>query len=94
MLISLILFLAEAHFTEDFSVIIQIMWKINSAVILILTKWSLQKFAHDTTTVLSCHVQTFVAIRWSVMELQQNRYSIKFELRWKIHKWNVPLVDI
>ena len=35
----------------------------------ILTKWSLQNFAHDTTAVLLCHVQNFVVISWPIIEL-------------------------
>ena len=47
----------------------------------ILIQWSLQNFVHDTTAVLSCHVQKLVAILWPATELQQGEFSIEFELR-------------
>ena len=53
-------------------------YKFGFTLILILTMWLLQNFAHDTTAVLSCHVQKFVAIWWSVIELQQGEVSIKY----------------
>ena len=37
--------------------------------------------AHDTTAVLSWHVQKFVAIWWPAAELQQRAFSIEFELQ-------------
>ena len=43
------------YFTDDFSIKIQIRWKFQFVQILI--KWWLQNFAHDTTTILSLHLQ-------------------------------------
>ena len=58
------------------------------ALIPILTKWSLQNFAHVTTAVLSWHVQKFVVIGCLEIELQHNGFVIKFELWLKqISKW-------
>ena len=51
-----------AHFTNNFSITIQMWWKFNFALIQILKKWSLQYLAHDTTAGLSWHVTNFVAI--------------------------------
>ena len=53
---------AGAHFTNNFSITIQMWWKFHFALIQILTKWSLQYLAHDTTAELSWHVPNFVAI--------------------------------
>ena len=35
------------------------------------------KFGNDTTTVLSCYVQSFVVMRWTEIELPQNIYIMK-----------------
>ena len=53
----------------------------------ILIQWSLQNLVHGTTTVLSWHVQKFVAIWWPATDLWQGEVSIQFELR-----ANKPLV--
>ena len=45
------------------------------------TRHSLQNFVHDTTAVLSWHVQKLVAIWWQTMEIQQGKIPIEFELR-------------
>ena len=60
-----------------FSIVIQIRWKFGLGVIPWQGSISLQKFAHDTTAQLSCHVQNFVAItspqlRWEQMKLPSN----------------------
>ena len=78
------------HFMNNFSIVILIQWKFNSALIQVVTKWSLWNFANGMTAVLSWHVQNFVAIRHPTMTLQSNWFSIKFELRWKNHSWNGP----
>ena len=57
-----------AHFNKDFHILIEIRWKFYIDLIHILMWWSLQNFAHDTTTLLSCHVQKF-AVEW-VQELE------------------------
>ena len=41
------------------------------------SKWAQQIFAHAITAMLSWHVQTFVAIRWLVIEIQQGEASIE-----------------
>ena len=43
------------------------------ALIHILMKLSPQNFTNDTTAVLSRHMQTFVAIWWSELELEFHR---------------------
>ena len=72
-----------AHFTNNFSITIQMWWKFHFALIQILIKWSLQYLAHGTTAGLSWHVLNFVAIWSSVIELELNEISIEFELWWK-----------
>ena len=57
-----------AHFTNNFSITIQMWWKFHFAPIQILIKWSLQYLAHGTTAGLSWHVPNFVAIWSSVIE--------------------------
>ena len=51
-----------AHFTYEFSIVIQIRWKIRSALVHALLIWWLWNFAHNTTAVLSWHMQNFVTI--------------------------------
>ena len=71
------------HFTYNFSITIQMWWKFHCTLMHILTKWSLQNFAHGTTAVLWWHVHNFVAIWWSgdmVIELLLGEVSIEFEL--------------
>ena len=72
-----------AHFTNNFSITIQMWWKFHFALIQVLIKWSLQNFAHDTTAGLSWHVHNFVVICSTVIELELNEFSIEFELWWK-----------
>ena len=48
-----------AHFTNNFSITIQMWWKFHFAPIQILIKWSLQYLAHGTTAGLSWHVPNF-----------------------------------
>ena len=43
-------------FTNDFSLVIQIRWKLHFALIQVVAKWSLWNFAHGTTAVLSWSV--------------------------------------
>ena len=74
---------AGAHFTNNFSITIQMWWKLNFALIQVLIQWSLQNLAHGTTAGLSCHVPNFVAIWSTVIELELNEFSIEFELWWK-----------
>ena len=45
-----------SHFTNDFSIVIQIRWIFHSDLIQVIMKWSLWKFAQDMTAVLSWHV--------------------------------------
>ena len=72
-----------AHFTNVFSISIQIRWKFRFILTSILIKWSLQNFVHGTTAVLSWHVQKFVVISRPATELWQGEVSIEFELRGK-----------
>ena len=72
-----------AHFTNNFSITIQMWWKFHFALIQVLIQWSLQNLAHGTTAGLSWHVPNFVAMWSSVIELELNEISITFELWWK-----------
>ena len=71
------------RFPKGFSIAIQIRWKLCFTLTSILIRWSLQNFAHGTTTLLSWHVQKFVAIWWPAAELHRGEISIDFELRAK-----------
>ena len=84
---------AGAHFTDDFSITIQIRWKFQLAVIQLLVIISQQKqnFAHATTGQLSGHVQNFLAITSFEFGWEQNEISLTFELWWKKYQWNGPL---
>ena len=71
------------HFTNDFSITIQIWWKFHLALIQLLVIISQQNLAHATTAQLSCHVPNIVAITLLVLGWEQNEISITFELWWK-----------
>ena len=66
-----------AHFTNGFTIAIQIQWKFRFTLTSILIQWSPHNFVHGTTAVLS------VAIWWPATELWQVEGSIEFELRAK-----------
>ena len=55
------------HFTNNFPIIIQIRWKINSAVIQVVGKWSLLNFAHGLTPVLSCPQGSYTKINFPLL---------------------------
>ena len=76
-----------ARFTNNFSIVIQIRWKIDLSVTSAWCSISLN-FAHATTAQLSCHVQNFIAITLLYRRWQQNEISIEFELRWENRSWN------
>ena len=63
-----------AHFTNDFSIIIKIRWKIFYVAIYFLAITSLQRFAHATTAQLLCHVKNIVTI--TLLDLGESK--IKF----------------
>ena len=71
------------HFTNDFSITIQMWWKFHLALIQLLIITSQQNLAHATTAQLSCHVPNIVAITLLVFGWEQNEISITFELWWK-----------
>ena len=71
------------HFTNDFSITIQIRWKFHLALIQLLMIISRQNLAHATTAQLLCHVPNIVAITFLVFGWEQNEISITFELWWK-----------
>ena len=71
------------HFTNEFSITIQIRWKFHLALTQLLVIISRQNLAHDTTAQLSCHVPNIVAITLLVFGWEQNKISITFELWWK-----------
>ena len=75
--------LSGTHFTNDFSITIQIRWKFHLALIQLLVIISRQNLAHATTAQLSCHVPNIVAITISLFGWEQNEISITFELWWK-----------
>ena len=83
----------RAHVMNDFSIIIEIRWKIGLSATPLLGIISLQNFAHVTTGKLSCHVQNFIVIIYIKLGWAQNEISIEFELRWKSCLWNGPLAD-
>ena len=64
-----------ACFTNDFYIIIQILWKLH---LQILKSRSLQNFAHDTTAMLSRHIQNFVVIPYLGTELLWDEISIEW----------------
>ena len=71
------------HFTNNFSITIQIRWKFHLALITLLVIISQRNLAHATTAQLSCHVPNIVAITVLVFGWEQNEISITFELWWK-----------
>ena len=78
----------NGHFTNTFTITIQIQWKIHFAVILSMAIISPQILAHGTTAWPSCHVQKFVAISLLKCGWNQTEISIKFELGLKNCLWN------
>ena len=81
------------HFTNDFSIGIQIRWQINSALIQVVIKWLLWKFCiwHN-----SCAVMTFAKFcsdmtPYSGVALKSVLHRI--ELRCNNRSWNWPLVS-
>ena len=72
-----------AHFTNDFSITIQIRWKFHLALIQLLMTISQQNLAHAMTAQLSCHVPNIVAITILLFGWEQIEISITFELWWK-----------
>ena len=77
------LYVTGTHFTNDFSITIQIRWKFHLALIQLLVIISRQNLAHATTAQLSCHVPNIVAITILLFGWEQNEISITFELWWK-----------
>ena len=75
--------LPGTHFTNDFSITIQIRWKFHLALIQLLVIISRQNLAHATTAQLSCHVPNIVAITILLFGWEKNEISISFELWWK-----------
>ena len=69
---------AGAPFTNDFSIVIRIRWKLHSTLLWVVVMWSLRNFAHSTTAMLSWHVHNFVAICHLTMELPSGQISIEF----------------
>ena len=78
------------HFTNNFSITIQIRRKFRLAVIHLLVILSQQNFVNATTAQLPCHVQNFVAIISLEFGWEQNEISITFELWWKIVSETAP----
>ena len=83
---------AGAHFTNNFSITIQMWWKFNFALIQIQIKWSLQNFAHDTTAVLSWQVQDFVAILSAAIKLDESTAPRQLKSPQSLSGRSIPLV--
>ena len=79
------LMITRAHFTNDFSIVIQIL-------IQVVVKWLLWNCAHGMPAVLLWYVQNCVAIWFPTMKLYIYIY-IKFhrQWQWKNRSWNGPL---
>ena len=71
------------RFTNGFFIAIQIRWKFRITLTSILVQWSQQNFVLGTTTLLSWHMQKFVAIWWPATDLRQGEFSIESESRAK-----------
>ena len=54
-------YLPWAYYKNDFSIVIQIPWKVRFSVTPLWGIVRLHNFAHATTAQLSCHVQNFIA---------------------------------
>ena len=78
-----LLYITGTHFTNDFSITIQIRWKFHLALIQLLMTISQQNLANCTTAQLSCNVPNIVAITLLVFGWEQNEIFITFELWWK-----------
>ena len=61
-----------AHFTNDFSIVIKIRWKIVYVAIYFLSITSLWCFAHARTAQLLCHVKNIVTITLLEFKWEQN----------------------
>ena len=64
------------HFTNDFSIRIQIRWEFHFAVIPLLVNISQQNFAHDTTAQQSYYVRNLIATALVDFVWQGNKISI------------------
>ena len=69
----------RSRFINTSPIAIKIWWKFRFIVTSILIQLSLQNVVQDTAAVLSWHVQKYVVIWWPATELQQGKFSIKFE---------------
>ena len=79
---------------HNFSIVIQIWWKIGFSITPLWSTISLQNFAHTMTAQLSCHVQNFIVITLLQFEWEQNEISMEFESWWKNHSWNGPQINV
>ena len=76
-----------------FSMVTQIRWKFNFALIQIARKWSLWNFARGTTTVLSRNAQNFETI-CPTMELHLNQFPLNLNYDGKSFvKWAPGLMN-
>ena len=82
-----------AHFTNNFSILIQIRWKIHSAPIQVVIKWLLRNFAHGTAAVLSWHAQNFVAISHNGVMLKPNFHRIWITIEKSFVKWALDFME-
>ena len=90
--VSMVSITSWVHIHDRFSIVIPILRKIHYALIWVVVKRSLWNFAHGITAVLSWEVQICVAIWYPTMDVHWNQFSMEYELRWKYHSWNGPLI--
>ena len=83
-----------AHFTNKFSIVIQIRWKIVFNVTPLQDIILLKDVAHNMTAQLLYHVLNFIAITSWQLRWEHNETSIEFELRWKNRSWNRPWLTV
>ena len=74
-----------AHFTDHFSMVIQLCSKFGFTLNPFQVIISLQNFAYSTRAQLSCHEQHLVSIAGIELWWKQNDISVEFELWWKNH---------
>ena len=77
-------------FQEGFSIRMQIWWRHHSTLIKVVVKGLLRNFVHDTTTVLSWHVQNLSAIWYITMELHKPNVPLNLNHGGKKRSWNGP----
>ena len=77
------------HFTNDFSITIQIRWKFHLALIQLLVIISRQNLAHATAAQLSCHVPKYCSDHYIIiwMRAKWNFHHIWIVMEKLLVKW-------